>query len=118
MNSMQKKIEELSLLVSLPVSIIGMILFDQKNVFIGVWIGCMAGLMGFNMIIQMAKNLNPDSQEAKKQGRGGYALRYLVYGIILFISAYMGVPVLSVLAGMMCHKASLLIYSAIGKEDA
>ena len=118
MNSMRKKVEELSLLVSLPVSIIGMILFEQKTVFIGVWIGCMMGLIGFNLIIQMTQNLNPDGQKAEKQGRGGYALRYLVYGIILFISAYKGIPVLSVLAGMMCHKASLLIYSAIGKEDA
>ena len=42
----------------------------------------------------------------------------IICGMILFICAYKGIPVLSVLAGIMCHKASLLIYTAIEKEDA
>lgn len=118
MNRMQKRIELLSLLVTIPVSIVGFIIFKDKNVLVGVWIGCLTALIGFRMIVQMAKMLNPDEEGAKKQGYRGYVFRYFMYGGIMFISAYVGVPILSVLAGMMCHKASLFIYSAIGKEDA
>lgn len=115
---MQKRIEVISLLVTVLVSIVGFIIFKDKNVFVGIWIGCMTGLIGFRMIIQMANMLNPNEEGAKKQGYQSYVFRYFIYGGIMFASAYVGVPVLSVLAGMMCHKASLFIYSAIGKEDA
>lgn len=117
MNRFQKRIETISLFVTIPVSITGWILF-YFNVFAGIWIGCMCALIGFRMIVKMTKSLNPDEQKAKKQGVFSYTMRYFFYGMILFICAYKGIPVLSVLAGIMCHKASLLIYTAIEKEDA
>lgn len=117
MNQFQKKIERISLLVTFCLSVFGWILFDFK-VFAGIWIGCMCALIGFRMIVKMALHLQPDAQKAKKQGIAGYISRYVFYGFIFVICAIKGIPLLSVLAGIMAHKVSLLIYTAIEKEDA
>lgn len=118
MNRMQKRIEFISLITTIPISIIGFVIFKDKNVLVGIWIGCCLALIGFRMIVQMAKMLDQDEEGAKKQGYRGYVFRYFMYGSIMLVCAYVGVPVLSILAGMMCHKVSLFIYSAFGKEDA
>ncbi|MGM9913121.1 ATP synthase subunit I [Floccifex sp.] len=117
MKEFQSKVEKISLIVTLIASVIIWIFFGF-NAFLGIWIGCMCALIGFRMIIKMAKNLNPDENKAKKQGITSYTFRYLFYGVVLAVSAFRGIPILSVLAGIMCHKASLLIYTAIEKEDA
>lgn len=118
MNRLQKRVERISLIVAIPISILGGILFKDKNVFIGVWLGDLIALIGFRMIIRMAKNLQVDVEDAKKQGNVSYVTRYFFYGAMILLCAIMGVPVLSILAGMMCHKASLIIYTAVEKEDA
>lgn len=84
---------------------------------LGLWIGALAGILGFFAIIFMVKSINPNSKSNERFGTFNYVARYAMYGIIFGIAAWNKIPVLSMLAGFVCTKASLILYSLKTRKE-
>ena len=119
MQQMNKKIKRYTLVFSLFCSIACAMIFHSQmiQVFIAVWIGCLTGLVGYHKIVQMALNIQTDEAAGKKIGTQEYMKRYLMYGLVLVICQFMGLPILAVLVGLMCNKGAILLYALKEKED-
>ena len=119
MQQMNKKIVKYTLIFSLFCSIACAMIFHSQmiRVFIAVWIGCLTGLVGYHKIVQMALNIPTDEAAGKKIGTQEYMKRYLMYGLVLVICQFMGLPILAVLVGLMCNKGAILLYALKEKED-
>jgi hypothetical protein len=110
LRKLKQSVTRLTLAVGLIVSGICYAVFDFRT-FIGVWIGVFTALAGFEMIIRMVRSLPDNGEDGRQMGRGSYALRYAFYALVLAVGALRHVPVLAMLAGFVCHKLSLLIYT-------
>lgn len=119
MQQMNKKIKRYTLVFSLFCSIACAMIFHSQmiQVFIAVWIGCLTGLVGYHKIVQMALNIPTNEAAGKKIGTQEYMKRYLMYGLVLVICQFMGLPILAVLVGLMCNKGAILLYALKEKED-
>ncbi len=82
----------------------------------GIWIGACCGLMGFQSIISSVSRLPDDINRSKTFLQGAYVRRYILYGIVFFLSAYQEIHILAVLFGMLCHKVSIVFCVMIDKE--
>lgn len=111
---MFKKIGLLTIGLSFFVSLLA--LYFGPLALVGVWIGSLLGLWGLYSIYRMVQGLSASETTAKKQGIKGYIFRYIVYGLVLGIAGYMGVPILAMLVGVVVHKASIVLYSSLAKE--
>ena len=102
MQQMNKKIEKYTIILSLICSLICAFVFHSQmiQVFIAVWIGCATGLFGYH-----------------KMGTQEYMKRYFMYGFVLVVCQLMKLPILAVLAGLMCNKGAILLYALKEKED-
>ncbi len=111
LDRMSKEIRLYTLLLTLVVTLVSILLFPKagKAVPVGVLIGSLSGMIGFQMILRMASSLEP--QGARMKAYRSYLLRYLIYAAIFAISIAQGVHALALLAGILAHKASFLIYT-------
>lgn len=114
---MNKRIISYSILLSLVVAVIGGFLFYDFFVFIGILIGTLTGLLGYGMIVHMTLSLGIDEKLSKKKGFVNYAIRYMLYAVIFFVSVYFGISVIALLVGFLCHKASIFIYVLVERKD-
>ena len=96
-------------------AIIAWVLFGTPS-FIGVGIGAILGVGGFYHIVRFCQSINGEVN-GKKAGIANYAVRYLVYGVVMFGFACLKIPVLSMLAGLLCHKGAILIYSIHTRKE-
>lgn len=96
----------------------GIIWHDQAvSVSGGVVIGALAGLIGFEMIRNMTKNIE-HAGNAQLHGILSYFTRFLAYGVIFGLSIFGGINVIGILVGFTCHKVAIIVYSIRdGKED-
>ncbi len=115
--AMVKEIRALSLLLALICSLLALALFFEawKAVLAGIWIGVCTGLMGFGMIVAMSERLTPDV-DGRRIGMSSYARRFLLYTLIFVLAVHSGVSVFALLAGMLCHKGSILLYTFIHRK--
>lgn len=84
--------------------------------FFGVGIGAILGIAGFFHIVMFCQHVNGET-EGKKAGFMNYAVRYFLYGVVMFGFAYLHIPVLSMLAGLVCHKGAILLYSIHTRKE-
>lgn len=119
MQQMNKEIKKYTLAFSLFCSVACAMIFHSQmiRVFIAVWIGCLAGLVGYHKIVQMALNIPTDEATGKKIGTQEYMKRYLMYGLVLVVCQFIELPILAVLVGFMCNKGAILLYALKEKED-
>lgn len=114
MNEFKKMVQRVHLITlaaTLIVSILTLMIFRREavDVLIGLWLGAFAGMMGFMMIVSMAKSLEPE--RAKFKGMAGYYVRYAFYAVILFFAGVSDIPILAVLVGILCHKFAVFIFA-------
>lgn len=83
----------------------------------GVAIGAFTGLMGFNMISNMVSRIDGEMADIKARAFRSYTRRYLLYAIIFGLSAIAGMPIAALLAGMLLHKLSILMYSWKNRKE-
>lgn len=100
------------------VSLLLMICFQRidKAMLVGVWIGVCAGFIGFQNIIQNTARMSDDPLKNKRMLQVAYVRRYLIYALIFSLGAYLGVNVLTMLLGIMCHKVSIVVCVVLDKE--
>ena len=84
--------------------------------FLGVGIGSILGMIGFFHIVRFCQSIDGDTN-GKKAGIMNYVVRYLLYGVVMFGFAYLGIPVLAMLAGFLCHKGAILMYSIHARKE-
>ena len=113
LNVMNKKILNYSLVIVAIVCIIAILLFHDGKIVVGILAGIAIALTGYHMIISMTLSLRPDEKSGQKQG---YVLRYLFYICAFVVMVVLGIPVLALLAGFLCHKAAILLYVVLNRE--
>lgn len=113
LNMMNKEIRMLTLGCAVILSLLGLLIFPEhgKEVAIGVMIGALCGLIGFQMIINSANSLGADTANPKGKAYRAYLLRYLVYAAVFAFSIREGANIIALLIGMLAHKACILIYT-------
>lgn len=117
LKELSKQITIFTLLLGIGVGIVGGLVFRNWLVSLGIIIGNLTGLLGYYMIVQMAMNLSGDEKTGKKTGLFNYSVRYLVYAAIFYGCVfYLKISVISLLAGILSHKASIYIYSILEKR--
>ena len=88
-------------------------LFWGLKAVCGVWAGLFMCLAGLAMIQTWAVR----GTFTKMSGFKSYAGRYIFCGLVIAACLWLGVPVLSLVAGIALQKAALVIYPLLGKED-
>ena len=116
LNGMNKKILNYSLGIVPIVCIVSFILFKDWKVVLGLLAGLAIALLGYRMIIAMTLSLRPDEKSGQKQGSLGYVVRYLFYICTFVLLVVLGIPVLALLVGFLCHKAAILLYVVLNRE--
>lgn len=116
LNGMNKKILNYSLGIVAIVCIVSFILFKDWKVVLGLLAGLAIALLGYRMIIAMMLSLRPDEKSGQKQGSLGYVVRYLFYICTFVLLVVLGIPVLALLVGFLCHKAAILLYVVLNRE--
>lgn len=81
-----------------------------------IW-GIVIALAGLLMICTLASSLSPTVKKEKNRAAAGYAVRYGMYALALFIGAFVHFPILMMLAGIMVQKASLFLYALRQRKD-
>lgn len=115
---MSHEIRKITIILGLIVSGLSLIIFQGEfsTIGLGVMIGALTGMIGFNMIVHMCNHIelygNP-----KAKGYSSYVKRYAVYAIIFMISVYKGINVFALFAGMICHKVAILIYVFLHRKE-
>ena len=102
------EIRIITLLLCAAGCVICIILFPGawKQGVMGILIGSLTGIMGFNMIQNMVGRIDGESREFRS-----YTRRYMLYALIFALSAIAGAHIAALLVGMLLHKCSILIYS-------
>ncbi|MBB5185112.1 small-conductance mechanosensitive channel [Faecalicoccus acidiformans] len=116
LNGMNKKILNYSLGIVAIACIVSFILFKDWKVVLGLLAGLAIALLGYRMIIAMTLSLRPDEKSGQKQGSLGYVVRYLFYICTFVLLVVLGIPVLALLVGFLCHKAAILLYVVLNRE--
>ena len=104
---MMKKVGFISICIMLIVMLLSLF-FKDKMITFGVGLGCMIGLIGFNMILQWGYSVEMGK---KPRVPKNFLSRYAFYLIMFGLCYYLGANVLALLVGFMCHKLALFIYS-------
>lgn len=114
---MGKEIRMWTLAIMLVITGIALVIFhDIKSVCAGIVIGAMCGLIGYAMINAMSMKVEL-YQDAKAKGYANYVKRYALYTIIFALSVSRGIHPLALLAGMLCHKAAIVVYAWIHRKE-
>ena len=104
---MLKKVGFYSICITVVAMIISL-LFKDKTITLGIGLGCMIGLIGFNMILQYGYNVEGNG---KKSGQRNFLSRYGFYAAMFVLSHSMGANILALLVGFLCHKVAIYVYS-------
>lgn len=112
MQRMNKEIRRMTVIFMLVVALACAFMWQDALVRIagGVLVGGCAGLIGFAMIVSMSANIE-HVENARRKGYMGYITRYALYALIFAVCIYRGINVFAILAGFMCHKASIIVYT-------
>lgn len=105
---MMKQVGLISIGITLVVMLISLF-FQDKSITVGIGLGCMIGLIGFNMILQWGYRVQ--EKNSSRSAFFNYILRYLFYGCMFVLSYMMGANLLALLGGFVCHKVAIYIYS-------
>lgn len=117
LHNMVKRIVLYTVLLGCICSVIGVFfIHDLWHVLGGLWIGILMSLFGFYMIIQLTERLKNPNIQGKKEGISSYVTRYIFYGLVMALFAYLGFSLIAMLVGVICHKSSILVYACIEKR--
>lgn len=110
---MAHEVRGITMIIMVILALVAWLLFpgEVKSISMGIIIGAITGMMGFTMIVNMAERIDGDTMDVKARAFRSYTRRYLAYALIFALSAIAGVNVIALLAGMLAHKASILIYT-------
>ena len=104
---MLKKVGVYSIGITAVAMIISLF-FKDKTITLGIGLGCMIGLVGFNMILQWGYSVEGNG---KKAGHQNFLSRYLFYACMFVLCYVVGANILALLIGFLCHKAAIYVYS-------
>lgn len=122
MNETRKMAMEIRVISAVMMVVLGalsMLCFPNefKSITMGIVIGTMCGLLGFNMICTMAERIDKDTLDVKNRAIRSYTRRYLLYAVIFALSAGIGINLIALLAGMLAHKVSILLYTLRHRKE-
>ena len=95
--------------------LISFLLGASIKVSIGIIAGAMIGIIGFSMIVLMSETISAN-QNPKARAYRSYLFRFLFYGCMFALFMLRGIPILSLLIGMLCHKTSMYVYTFMKRK--
>lgn len=110
---MMKMVGFISVIIT-GIAMLGSLLFHDKGITLGLGLGCMIGLIGFNMIVQWGFSIQEHS--SARSTFMNYLLRYIFYGCMFTLSYYFGANIFALLVGFICHKLAIYVYSFMGNR--
>lgn len=115
---MSQDIRKITIILTVLVCGASVLLFKGhfRTIGIGIIIGSCCGIIGFNMINNLANRLEM-MDNVKTKTYQSYVRRYALYTLVFALSVYKGVAILALLAGMLCHKASIVIYVILHRKE-
>lgn len=118
LKTMNKEIRRFSLALMLIATGVSAVVWQGsfRTIGVGIIIGTMAGLIGFAMINTMSAGIEYASNP-KAKGNFSYVTRFFFYMLIFGLSAYRGVNLLALLAGMLCHKGAIVLYAFLHRKE-
>lgn len=105
---MIKGVGLISLIIGGAVMLLSLI-FKDKAITAGVGLGCLIGLIGFNMIVQWGYSM--EKNQGKRSAYFNYMLRLAFYACMFVLSYVFGANLVAVLVGFICHKIAVFVYS-------
>lgn len=108
---MAKEIRVITLGLTAVLALVGWVIFpgNENHIALGIIIGSLTGLLGFQMILRMSESILEDNGE--NGAYASYLNRYLFYMLVFALSIWRGIHVIALVVGMLVHKASILIYT-------
>lgn len=90
-----------------------------QEVAFGIALGGATMSWGMSMLIKQSKTLSPSSQKYNKRMIFNYVIRYLVYGIVLFVSMYYreNIEFWGTVYGLLTFKIVLYLTSVFEKRS-
>ncbi|MEG0329965.1 MAG: hypothetical protein RR602_02100 [Longicatena sp.] len=115
---MSQDIRKITLILTTIVTAISLVLFQgkMKTIGVGIVIGACCGIIGFQMIANLGNRLE-EYDNARNKAIQSYTRRYAMYTLIFALSASVGVQIIALLVGMLCHKASIGIYVFLHRKE-
>lgn len=107
-SKMVKKVRQLTLILML-VEFGLSLLFADASISVGVILGAVTALLGFQMIVKASWRYQ--GERVMVQAGFDYVKRYLIYTVIFALAVYRGINVFAILGGFLCNKVALIIYS-------
>lgn len=111
--TMAMEIRKMTILMILLAAIGAFVVYPNglKSISLGILIGGFSGLWGFSMIISLCEKIDGSTMNAKAYAFRSYTRRYLMYTIVFVLSVSQGANIFALLAGMLLHKGSILLYT-------
>lgn len=102
-----KEIGFTSIVLTGVVVLVSLVLHD-KTISIGIALGCMMGLIGYNMTMQLEVQRK---QRADQSLYFRYIVRLIFYICIFTLCVMMGAHPIALIVGFLCHKIAVIIYT-------
>lgn len=118
LTNMNREIRRLTIIIALLAGGVSILVFQGafQSITIGIFIGALCGIIGYNMIVHLSKTIeyygNP-----KAKGYSSYVKRYAIYTVIFALSIYRGVNIFALFVGMLCHKVAILMYVFLHRKE-
>lgn len=105
-------------LIELAIAVLISFLLPIRSLYIAIGIiaGGLIGIIGFQMIVHLSASIEL-YENPKGQGMRSYVLRYIFYACTFALFMWKGVPILSLLVGMLCHKTSMYVYALLHRKE-
>ena len=115
---MARDIRRLTIALVLAATGISVVIWKDgfSTIGLGIIIGGLCGLLGFSMINKMSADIEHASNP-KTKGNISYMLRIVIYTLIFALSALRGINLIALLAGMLCHKAAIMLYVFLHRKE-
>ncbi|MEG0092713.1 MAG: ATP synthase subunit I [Erysipelotrichaceae bacterium] len=114
---MYQKIRKLHIIFVIILTVLSFLIFqDLKRISLGVVIGGLTSMIGFNAIIKMTNQIDSDISGLNRKIYTSYIRRYLIYALIFSIAMFYNVNPLALLAGFICNKLAINLYTICNKE--
>ncbi len=111
--TMALEIRKMTIVAIVVVAIGAFVIYPSglKSISMGILIGGFSGLWGFAMIVSLCERIDGSTMNAKAYAFRSYTRRYLMYAVVFVLSVSQGANIFALLAGMLLHKGSILLYT-------
>lgn len=115
-NKIYKLVIVCSLVLTALAAFIGLVVFKDMTIVVGILSGALARLFGFVMIIAQSNRMIRSSSPALN-AVSGYLIRFVFYGVVIYLCIKYGANVIALLAGFTLVNIAIYIMDILCRKD-